>query len=133
MSTMNRYGVMAQRHWERWLPGRVGQMDDASSFFSMLGEEVAAEIETVSVGLAGDDPPGEGYLAKLGRLQMARLQAEEQVLAERVLLPPEPAAGEDETPQTAAESPAAEWVPLVEDPAHPWWQQAAAQEEDRTG
>ena len=29
------------------------------------------------MGLAGDDRPGEGYLAKAGRLTAARLQAEE--------------------------------------------------------
>jgi hypothetical protein len=86
---MNQYGAMAERHWRRWLPRRVAAMDDPSSFFSDLGEEVAEQIEDLLVELAGDDPPGETYLQKVGRLNMARLRAEELVLAETVLLPPE--------------------------------------------
>jgi len=84
---MNRYGVMAERHWRRWLPSRVAAMDDPASFFSELGEEVATGIEDLTADLAGDDPPGEKYLEKVGRLNMARLRAEEMVLAEMVLLP----------------------------------------------
>jgi hypothetical protein len=86
---MNRYGAMAERHWRRWLPSRVAAMTDPEGFFSRLGREVEAQIEELAAELAGDDPPGEGYLEKLGRLNMARLRAEEVVLRERVLLPPE--------------------------------------------
>ena len=45
--------------------------------------------------MAGDDQPGEGYLAKAGRLGEARHRAEQIVLAEMILLEPEPGAGED--------------------------------------
>ena len=93
---MNRYGAMAERHWRRWLPGRVAAMVDPVGFFSRLGREVEAQIEELAAELAGDDPPGEGYLEKLGRLNMAWLRAEEVVLQERVLLPPEPGLEEDE-------------------------------------
>ena len=87
---MNQYAAMAERHWRRWLPGRVAAMDDPTSFFSTLGEEVAERIEDLTGDLAGDDPPGETYMEKVGRLNMARLRAEEMVLPETVLLPPEP-------------------------------------------
>ncbi len=128
---MNQYGAMAQRHWSRWLPGRVAAMDDPNSFFSTLGDEVATEIEALTVDLAGDDPPGEDYLTKLGRLNMARLQAEERVLAERVLLTPEPGTdSEQDEPETATPA-EGRWVPLVEDPDDPWWQQAAQEETSR--
>jgi hypothetical protein len=40
--------------------------------------------------LEGPDLPGEGYLEKVGRLNMARMQAEELVLREVILLEPEP-------------------------------------------
>jgi hypothetical protein len=93
---MNKYGAMAERHWRRWLPSRVVAMDDPSSFFSDLGEEVSERIGDLTMELAGNDPPGEGYMAKLGRLNMARLRAEEMVLPETVLLPPEPGAEEDD-------------------------------------
>jgi len=48
-----------------------------------------------------DDQPGQGYLGKAGRLGQARRQAEEIVLAEMVLLEPEPGA-EDEPEDMAA-------------------------------
>ena len=92
---MNHYGTMAQRHWARWLPQRYATIQDPGSFFSTLGEEVAQQIGDLGLDLAGDDPPGEGYLEKVGRLNMARLQAEEIVLKERILLEPEPGADPD--------------------------------------
>src|ERR1022692_5348285 len=107
---MNQYGAMAERHWRRWLPERYQAIQDPDSFFSILGEETAIQIADLAVVLAGDDPPGEGYLEKVGRLNMARLQAEERVLAERGLLEPEPGA-EDDPDETGGDQ---EAVPLSE-------------------
>jgi len=92
---MNRYGLMAQQHWARWLPARYARIEDPGSFFSELGTRTAERIDSLALTLAGDDQPGEGYLSKAGRLGQARRQAEEIVLAELVLLEPEPGA-EDE-------------------------------------
>ena len=92
---MNRYGVMAQKHWMRWLPSRYSQIKDPDSFFSDLGIQAAERIDSLSMELAGDDQRGEGYLGKAGRLGQARHQAEEIVLAELVLLDPEPGADKD--------------------------------------
>ena len=86
---MNRYGARAQRHWKRWLPKRYSQLNEPDSFFSNLGEEVEERIEELWLSLAGPDPGGEEYMEKLGRLNMARLNAESAVLREAVLLPPE--------------------------------------------
>ena len=90
------------------------------------GVEVEAEIAEVAAALAGNDLPGEGFLAKLGRLNMARLQAEERVLSERVLVTPE-------TPDEEAPGPvfSSGWVPMVEDPTHPFWQEEAVRLADR--
>jgi hypothetical protein len=96
---MNQYAAMAERHWRRWLPSRVAAMGDPTSFFSNLGEEAAERIEDLTMDLAGDDPPGESFADKVGRLNMARLRAEEIVLPEMVLLPPEPGMEEDEDPE----------------------------------
>jgi hypothetical protein len=93
--SMNRYGVMAQKHWMRWLPSRYAQIEDPDSFFSDLGIQTAERIDSLSMELAGDDQPGEGYLGKAGRLGQARHQAEEIVLADLILLEPEPGADED--------------------------------------
>jgi hypothetical protein len=86
---MNRYGLMAQQHWFRWLPARYAAIENPDTFFSDLGSQVAVRIDQLTLRLAGDDQPGEGYLGKAGRLGQARHQAEEIVLTEMVLLQPE--------------------------------------------
>jgi hypothetical protein len=93
---MNHYGAMARDHWARWLPARYAAITDPDSFFSDLGTRVSDQIGQLAQELAGDDPPGESYLVKVGRLGAARRQAEEIVLPAEVLLPPEPAADETE-------------------------------------
>ena len=92
---MNRYGLMAQQHWERWLPGRYAAIEDPDSFFSDLGNQAEARIGSLAAELAGNDQPGEGFLAKAGRLGEARHRAEQIVLPEDVLLAPEPGADQD--------------------------------------
>jgi hypothetical protein len=88
---MNRYGTTARDHWKRWLPHRYSQLEDHESFFAELGEEIAARVDDLAHAIAGDDPPGEAYLQKLGRLNMARLNSEAQALQEMALLDPESA------------------------------------------
>jgi len=92
---MNRYGEMARRHWARWLPGRYAAIEDPKTFFSDLGNQAGEKISALADELAGDDQPGEGYLGKAGRLGEARHRAEQIVLAEMILLEPEPGAGEN--------------------------------------
>lgn len=86
---MNRYGDIASRHWEQWLPKRYRELENPTQFFTNLGEEIATRVHELSEALAGDDPPGEQYLAKLGRLNMTRANAESQALRELALLDPE--------------------------------------------
>ena len=90
---MNQYGEMARRHWVRWLPDRYAAIGNPATFFTGLGEEAAERITALAWELAGDDIPGEGYLAKAGRLGEARHRAEQIVLDEMILLPPEPGTG----------------------------------------
>ena len=84
---MNRYGRQAHEHWAKWRPNQLSQIPDPDSFFTELGEAVETQIEALQIALAGDDPGGEDYLTKVGRLRMARFDAEGQVLREMVLLP----------------------------------------------
>jgi hypothetical protein len=95
---MNKYGRMAIRHWETTDPGRFQQIpeSDREPFFTELGERAEMEIQQLQDELAGPDPPEESYLEKVGRLSMARLQAEEKVLAELILIPP-PCSTEEQT------------------------------------
>ena len=123
---MNEYGRMARDHWQRWLPQRYSQIEDPNSFFSTLGEQVNTRIADLTLDLAGEDPPGETYMQKLGRLNNAGQRAREMVLPEMVLLDPE--TDEDDPQPKQAD---AEWVPMREDLNHPWWQQAMAEEQTR--
>jgi len=125
---MNEYGQMAHDHWKRWLPQRYSQIEDPSNFFSTLGDQVSTRIADLTLDLAGEDPPGETFIAKLGRLNNAKQRAREIVLPELVLVEPETPTTEDEPePEQAA----AEWIPLREDLSHPWWRQAMAEEDTR--
>jgi hypothetical protein len=88
---MNKYAHMAVRHWERFLPDRLQAIPESerTAFFTGLGEQAAAQIEELQMRLAGPDPMGEGYLEKVGRLNAARMQAEEIVLRELILPAPD--------------------------------------------
>ncbi|WP_420118645.1 hypothetical protein [Micromonospora sp.] len=129
---MNRYGAQAQRHWQTHLPNRYAALiadgTDLNSFFSTLGDQALHQIEDLTRKLAGPDPTGEGYLDKLGRLNEARMAAEEQVLPELILIDPE--TNETSPPTTPNPSPQTDqdWIPMVEDPTDPRWQEIAEQE-----
>ena len=87
---MNSYGRQAMEHWRRWLPARYRSITDPEAFFSMLGQQAESQILDLAEQLEGPDLPGEGYPEKVGRLNMARKQAQEWVLREVILLDPEP-------------------------------------------
>jgi hypothetical protein len=97
MTTPNRYGSLARDHMERYLPSRYAQIEDPDRYFSGLGEEIVDRVRELQPAMAGEAPPGEGWLEQVGRMNMARLMAEEVVFAEMVFLPPE--ADPDEDPQ----------------------------------
>lgn len=84
---MNKYGAQAMSHWKTYDPAKYQAIEDPETFFTQLGELAETQIQSLEQDLAGTDPPNETYLQKLGRLRMARLQAEEQILAELILIP----------------------------------------------
>lgn len=86
---MNRYGRMAMEHWKKFRPLNFARITDPEPFFQRLGEEAETQIIDLADALAGKDEPGEGSMEKLGRLNMARANAESQILREMVLLPSE--------------------------------------------
>ena len=100
---MNKYGRMAIRHWEKTDLDRFRRIpaSDREEFFTELGERAETEIQQLQDELAGPDPAGESYLEKVGRLNMARLQAEERVLAELILIPPPSSSEQDEGNESA--------------------------------
>ncbi|MBN9618658.1 MAG: hypothetical protein J0H43_02860 [Actinobacteria bacterium] len=120
---MNRYGRLAQQHWAKWRPDQLSQIPDPETFFTELGEEAETQIQALEISLAGDDPGGEDYLQKVGRLRTARMTAESQVLREMVLLEPEPGHPEAEDPQETDLPPGVigqtDWMPMVLRPGDP--------------
>jgi len=103
---MNRYGTQAMRHWQQTDPARYQQIPDPETFFTELGAQVESEIQALADAIAGPDRPGESYLQKVGRLNMARFNAESDILREMVLIPDPDDPEIDERPETglAAES-----------------------------
>lgn len=125
---MNRYGAMARSHWARWLPQRYATIKDPDSFFLALGQETARQVDELSTELAGDDQPGDSYLAKAGRLTAARSQAEEIILPQQVLLAPEPETSED--PEENDLPSASAGRPLMVDRSHPLWAEVNAEQQE---
>jgi hypothetical protein len=131
---MNQYGAMARDHWRRFRPTSFAEIKDVDSFFSTLGEEVATEIDETTQALIAQQPSTTDYVRNVGQQEAARRQAEERVLSERVLLPAEPGSPLDESDPTENEAATGElstgWIPLQEDPQHPWWQDQPPIEEN---
>ena len=69
---MNRYGLMAQKHWARWLPDPVrADRGSGQLLLGAWGRRQRSRSTDLALQLAGDDQPGEGYLGKAGRLGQA--------------------------------------------------------------
>src|SRR5690625_5006435 len=100
MSVMNRYGRAARDHWTRVDPDRVSTMDDPEMFFRDLGEQVESRVQELTDYLTGPDGPSKTYLETVGRLNIARLQAEEAAMTELVWLS-EPAESPEQNPTEA--------------------------------
>ena len=114
-SALTYYGELVRRQWRGCLPDVYQQIRDPGAFFAVLGEVIAQRIDELADYLAGDDPPGEGYLAKVARLTAARDHAEGRVLGEYLLLPSD----EDR--------------PVVVDRGHPLWAEVDAEQRERLG
>lgn len=84
---MNRYGRQAMRHWRENLPEEYAQIEDPETFFTNLGGQMHQQVIAEARTLAGDDPGGETYLEKLGRLNMAEVNAAEKVIRETLPVP----------------------------------------------
>jgi len=114
-SALAYYGELVRRQWQGCLPDVCRQITDPDAFFAVLGEVIAQRIDELADYLAGDDPPGEGYLAKVARLTAARDHAKGRVLGECLLRPPD----EDR--------------PVVVDRGHPSWAEVDAEQRERLG
>ena len=125
--SVNQYGVIAQRHWARWLPRQYAAIGDPESFFTTLGEEVARQIDDLTDELAGEIGQGDSYLARVGQLLAARAIAEELILPQRVLPEAELAADDDQEDVR----PECGERPMVVDRNHPSWAEVNAEQQER--
>jgi hypothetical protein len=78
--SMNRYGLIARRHWARWLPRQYAAISDPESFFTTFGEEVARQIDDLTDELVGEIRRSDSYRAHVSRLFAARAIAGELIL-----------------------------------------------------
>ena len=81
------FTAQVRERYERWLPERLAEIPESErdSFYSTLAEEIAERVQSLELALRGPDPEDEPFMKRLGRFNMARLQAIEMALAE--LLP----------------------------------------------
>jgi hypothetical protein len=81
---MNRYGATARDYFRDYLPTRYSQIENPDEFFRDLGQQIQDQIVDLTPELAGEDPAGESYLEKVGRLNAAEQMAAERVMADLV-------------------------------------------------
>lgn len=84
---MNKYGTQAMQMWQQLAPTALAALEDPNRHFSMLGEEAQGQVVNLTIQLQGPDVPGETYFQKVGRIENAKLRAEE-VVREELLVPP---------------------------------------------
>ena len=93
---MNEYGRSAQRTWQMLAPTAYNQIEDPETYFAELGEQAADQVVDLTRQIQGPDLPNETYFQKVGRINAAKMQAEEIVRAE--LLTPDSSLWEEEEP-----------------------------------
>jgi len=68
----------------------LGSPQEAEDFFRQLGVQIEEQVQQSEDQIAGSAPVGETYLEHVGRLRMARAQAQEIALADLLYsTPPE--------------------------------------------
>ena len=114
--------------WPWFGPPWYEQVDDLDTYLATYWCALHLSAAELAELLADDDPPGEGYLAKAGRLTAARQQAQEIISHEYG--PPAPEDeddGEDDEPTLDGER------PVVVDRGHPSWPEVDAEQRERIG
>jgi len=114
--------------WPWFGPPWHAGIEDRDAWLAAIRRQFAQRVDELADDLAGDDIPGEGYLAKAGRLTAARYRAEEVIRQEYG-----PLASEDEDGGDEHEPVAAGERPVVVDRHHPSWAEVDAEQRERLG
>ena len=110
---MNTYGKFAKEAWRTTAPAEYALIPEPNQWFEALGEEAAQRVGELIMELAGPDPMGETYLEKVGRLNAAKMQAEEIVRAE--MLTPDPSVQEEPEEEDEEESGVARMLQAIQE------------------
>lgn len=107
VSTPAEFAERASRYYQDYRPQAYDQIQDPVAFFRSLGERIADQVDEAARQIEGPSPVGEDYLARVGRINMARMQAAELVMDNEVYSTPSEMEVEDDdedavTPATAA-------------------------------
>lgn len=113
--------------WPWFGPPWYAQIEDPDAWLAAVRREFAWQAADLAADLAGEDRPGEGYLAKAGRLTAARLMAEEILRHEYGSLSSDDHGDCDEEGE---ESRFGE-RPVVVDRNHPCWAEVDAEQQER--
>lgn len=106
MSTPAEFAERASRYYQDYRPQAYDQIQDPAAFFRSLGERIADQVDEAARQIEGPAPVGEDYLSRVGRINMARMQAAELVMDNEVYsTPPETEVEDDDedavTPEVA--------------------------------
>ena len=96
---MNHYGQLAQTHWMQWLPARFCEIEDTDRFFTVMGQQIQIEVDTIYSAMTAQVPADLAADQIEGWKNMARTMAEEKILNEVAYLPPETEMAEDWLPE----------------------------------
>lgn len=111
MSTPAEFADRARRYYQDYLPQAYAQIGDPAAFFRNLGERIADQVDEAARRIEGPSPAGEDYLGRVGRINMARMQAAELVMDNEVYsTPPETEVEHDEDAEDAVTPEVAELV-----------------------
>ena len=115
--------------WPWFGPPWYEQVEDLDAYLAAYWCALHLPTAELAELLAGDDPPGEGYLAKAGRLTAARHQAREIISYEYG-----PPASEDEDVDDEDDGPTPDGDrPVVVDRGHSSWAEVDPEQRERIG
>lgn len=93
---MNLYGLRAKEYWQKADRLRYEELEDPETFFSDLGDQVGARVESIWAAMSRDAPRDETFFEKVGRLNAIKKQAEEIAMDELVNIPAQPSTVDEE-------------------------------------
>jgi hypothetical protein len=118
--------------WPWFGPPWYEQVEELDTYLATYWCALHLSAAELAALLAGDDPPGEGYLAKVGRLIAARYQAEEIIRHEYGPPPSDDENGDEEAhrDEDNGSIPAGE-RPMVVGRDHSSWAEVDAEQRER--